>query len=129
MSRKVSVILPEVVVLFLLVATSALAQQPKLRTLSEQELADMMLGTAIQSSRGDNTAALVAELKKALARGKKFQMISLEDLPDDWTIVSTGDVGGGGAWPYVHLRTEQQKLPEVSIPYSGNVIAAREFSK
>jgi len=88
-----------------------------------------MLGAAIQSSRGDNTAANVAELKKALAEGKKFQMLSLEDLPDDWTIVSTGDVGGGGAWPYVHFRTEQQKLPEVSIPYGGNVIAARELSK
>jgi len=49
-------------------------------------------------------------------------MISLEALPDDWTIVSTGDVGGGGAWPYVHLRTEQQKLLEVSILYGENGI-------
>jgi DUF917 family protein len=129
MSSKGFVSLLEVVALFLLVAASASAQQPKLHTLTEQELADMMLGAAIQSSRGDNTAVNVAELKKALAQGKKFQMLSLEDLPDDWTIVSTGDVGGGGAWPYVHVRTEQQKLPEVSIPYGGNVIAARELSK
>src|SRR5438105_2741738 len=98
------------------------AQQPKIRTLGEQELLDMMLGSSIQASRGANTAGTVDRLKQAIAQGKKFSMISVDDLPDDWTTVTVAGVGGGGAWEYVRERTEQQKLP--TIPNAA--IAATE---
>lgn len=111
----------------LLIATAPLqAQQPKIRTLTEQELVDMMMGGSIQASRSSNTAQSVTRLKAAIAQGKKVQMIALEDVPDDWITVSPGGVGGGGAWPYVRLRTTEQNLPRVQ---DGNVLAAQALSK
>jgi DUF917 family protein len=48
-----------------------------------------------------------------LAQGRKFTMIALEDLPDDWTVANLVGVGGGGAWEYVNERTKKQNLPIV----------------
>ena len=87
--------------------------QPKIRTLTEQEIMDMMLGSSIQASRGANTAQTVERMKAALAQGKKFQMISVDDLPDDWTTVTVAGVGGGGAWEYVTDRVKKQNLPTI----------------
>jgi DUF917 family protein len=87
--------------------------QPKVRTLTEQELIDMLLGSSIQASRGNNTESMVKRLKDAIAQGRKFTMVSVEDVPDDWTILSGGGVGGGGAWEYVRERTAKQKLPTI----------------
>lgn len=86
----------------------------------------MMMGGSIQASRSSNTAQSVTRLKAAIAQGKKVQMIALEDVPDDWITVSPGGVGGGGAWPYVRLRTTEQNLPRVQ---DGNVLAAQALSK
>jgi DUF917 family protein len=104
--------------LFCATATPAWAQ-PKVRTLSEQELVDMMLGSSIQASRGNNTESMVKRVKEALAQGKKFTMISIEDVPEDWTVLSGGGIGGGGAWEYVRERTAKQKLP--TIPSAQNL--------
>ena len=93
-------------------ATSA--QQPKIRTLTEQEMVDMMVGTSIQSSRANNSANLIKRVKAAIAEGKKFTMVDLADLPDDWMVVSPGALGGGGAWEYVVERTAKQNLPVVT---------------
>lgn len=112
--------------LLLLAAAPLQAQQPKIRSLTEQELTDMMMGGSIQASRSSNTAQSVTRLKAAIAAGKKFEMIALEDVPDDWMTVSPGGVGGGGAWPYVRLRTTEQNLPRVQ---NGNVLAAQALSK
>lgn len=87
--------------------------QPKTRPLSEQELVDMMLGASIQASRGNNTASMVKRIQEAIAQGRKFSMISVEDVPDDWMVLSGGGVGGGGAWEYVRERTAKQKLPTI----------------
>src|ERR1019366_4405787 len=65
-------------------------------------------------------------LKAAIAQDKKFEMIVLQDVPDDWTAVSPGGVGGGGAWQYVRLRTAEQNLPTIQ---NGNVLAAEALSK
>jgi len=114
-------------ILILVLATAPVeAQQPKLRTLTEQELVDMMMGASIQASRSSNTASSVARIKDALGRGKKFQMIGLEDVPDDWTVVAPGGVGGGGAWPYVRMRTTEQNLPRIQ---NGNVLGAQALIK
>jgi uncharacterized protein len=111
---------------FLAACLPTQAQQPKIRTLNEQELVDMMMGGSIQASRSSNTPSSVTRVKQALAQGKKFQMIALEDVPDDWTVVSPGGVGGGGAWQYVRIRTTEQNLPRVP---NGNVMAADALSK
>jgi DUF917 family protein len=115
-----------VAVAFLSIPTSACAQQAKVRTLSEQELVDMMMGSSIQASRGNNTASMVDRLKKLLAGGKTLTMISVDDLPDDWTTVSVAGVGGGGAWEYVTERVKQQNLPTVS---NSSLLAVETLSK
>lgn len=97
----------------LMTTVNAGAPPPTPRTLTEQELVDMMLGSSIQASRGDNTADAVKRVKEALAQGRTFTMIPLEDMPDDWTVVTAGVLGGGGAWQYVRDRTTQQKLPTI----------------
>jgi uncharacterized protein len=94
-------------------AFTAAAQQPKIRTLTEQEILDMMLGSSIQASRGANTAQTVQRMTAALAEGRKFTMISVDDLPSDWTTVTVAGVGGGGAWEYVTDRIKDQNVPTV----------------
>lgn len=113
-----------------LLSVSLNGQTPKIRTLSEQELVDMMLGASIQASRSSNTAPTVTRIKEAVAAGKTFKMISLEDLPDNWNTISESGVGGGGAWQYVLERTRQQKLPTTPNQTGQlNVQAAQALSK
>ncbi len=95
----------------------AAAQEPKVRTLTEQELVDMMMGSSIQASRGNNTASMVQRVKEAIAQGRKFTLIAVEDVPDDWTTVTPAGIGGGGAWEYVRERVKKQNLP--TIPNSS----------
>jgi hypothetical protein len=102
------------------------AQQPKVRTLTEQEIMDMMLGSSIQASRGANTQQTVDRMKAAIAQGKKFTMISVDDVPDDWTTVTVAGVGGGGAWDYVRERIDKQKLPTVQ---NTTMLAVEALSK
>jgi DUF917 family protein len=94
---------------------SASAQSgPGIRTLTAQEVFDMMVGSSIQGTRSSNTAGMIESAKKLLSDGKKFQIVSLEDVPDDWTIVqAAGGIGGGGAWEHVIERTKRQKLETV----------------
>lgn len=98
---------------WLLLSGTQAVQRPRIRTLTDQELLDMMAGSSIQASRGNNTASMVQRLKDALAQGRTFRMIAVEDLPDEWMTVTPAGVGGGGAWEYVRERTKQQNLPTV----------------
>lgn len=92
-------------------------QGPRIRTLTEQEVVDLMTGAAIQGTRSSDTAALIKQAKAILSSGKKFQVISVDDLPDDWNVVmAAGGIGGGGAWDYVTDRVKQQNLPRVDNP-------------
>jgi hypothetical protein len=92
-------------------------QGPRLRTLTEQEVVDLMTGSAIQGTRSSDTAAMIRQAKAILSDGKKFQIISVDDLPDDWNVVmAAGGIGGGGAWEYVTDRVKQQNLPRVDNP-------------
>ncbi len=110
-----------VVVLALGVAAQSVLQgqrAPKVRTLTEQEMVDMMQGSSIQASRSSNTEPMVKAVRDAIAQGKTFTMISLDDLPDDWNVAVPVAVGGGGAWEYVRDRVQQQKLetiPDASV--------------
>lgn len=92
-------------------ATSA----PKLRTLSEQEVADLMLGSSIQATRNSDTASMVKRAKDLMARGRQFRIVEHGEIPDDWNVIcAAGAVGGGGAWDHVSARTRKQKLPTIS---------------
>ncbi len=107
--------------------SSMRAQQPRgVRTLTEQEIMDMMLGSSIQASRGANTQQTVDRMKQAIAQGRKFTMVSVDDVPDDWTTVTVAGVGGGGAWEYVTDRIKQQNLPTVQ---NSTVAAVDALSK
>lgn len=101
--------------LALLLAGSPLLGQrrPAVRTLSEQEMTDMMVGSSIQASRSSDSMAMIERMRDAVAQGKTFTMVSVDDLPDDWTVVVPSGVGGGGAWEYVRERAQQQNLPTV----------------
>ena len=99
---------------FLTGAQSASTQEPQIRVLSEQELVDLMIGACIQSTRGCEADDAIADIKKALADGKKFRLISTEGFPDDGMVVAVQGLGGGGAWEHVIKRTAKQKLPTIS---------------
>jgi DUF917 family protein len=100
-----------------MVALSPLRAQhtPPIRTLTEQEVVDLMVGGSIQGTRSSNTDQMVNGAKAILASGGKFNIISIDDVPDDWTIVAAaGGIGGGTPWQYVVDRTKGQTLPTVS---------------
>jgi len=97
-----------VCVLMLAASVPMPAQAPPTRTLTEQELVDMMVGTSILCTRGGDTAGMIDRVKAALAQGRHFTMIALRDVPDDWTAFTMFGIGGGGAWDYVTKRMEAQ---------------------
>jgi DUF917 family protein len=111
---------------------SAQAQQPvpgapAIRTLTEQEVVDMMVGTSIQGTRSSNTEQLITQAKAMLAEGRQFRMVTMDQLPNDWTVVMAGGgIGGGGAWDYVIERTKKQNLPTIS---NANLKAMDVLSK
>jgi uncharacterized protein len=87
---------------------------PTIRTLSEQEIIDALVGSSIQSTRNSNNESMIKQAKTLLSQGKTFTMIDADDLPDDWMVVAAaGGVGGGGAWEHVVERTKMQNLPTV----------------
>jgi len=103
-------------------------QAPKVRTLTEQEVDDILVGSSIQGTRNGNSAGMIKTAHDLMAQGKKITMIEPDDLPDDWMVVAAaGGVGGGGAWEYVTDRVKQQHLPTVQ----GNttVLAANVLSQ
>jgi DUF917 family protein len=97
----------------LIVAPQA-QQRPRIRTLTEQEVVDLAVGTAIQGTRASNTDQMIRQAKALLDAGKSYKVVSIDDVPDDWTIVqAAGGIGGGGAWEYVTERIKGQNLPTV----------------
>lgn len=113
--------------LVLIAVTLCQAQQraPQIRTLTEQELVDMMVGASIQASRSSNSAGMIKQIKDALAQGKTFKIISVEDVPESWNAVVPSGVGGGGAWEYVRQRAQKQNLAVVKDPM---VLAVKALS-
>ena len=84
---------------------------PPIRTLTEQEMVDMMVGSSIQATRSSNSASMIQRVRDAVKQGRKFTMVSVKDLPDDWQIAVPSAVGGGGAWEHVLEEVERDKLP------------------
>lgn len=91
-------------------------EPPQLRTLSEQNLIDIMVGSCIQSTRNCDPSESIAEIKSALAEGKVFRTISVDQIPDDGMVVAVQGIGGGGAWQHVIDRTDAQGLARIEDP-------------
>jgi DUF917 family protein len=85
--------------------------QQGIRELSEQEVMDLMVGSSIQATRGNDSARMIKRMKEAIEDGKKFTMISVEDLPDSWNVVVPCGVGGGEMWESVTDRLKEQNAP------------------
>jgi len=88
-------------------------EKPTLRVLSEEEVCDLTVGSSIQATRGNNSEGMVKRAKAALSQGKKFTMISVADLPDEWTVVAVCGVGGGTPWENVTERIKRQGLEAI----------------
>jgi DUF917 family protein len=111
-----------------LAVTRAAQPGPKTRSLTEQEVDDILVGSSIQGTRNGNSAGMIKTAHDLIAQGKKFTMIAPDDLPDDWMVVAAaGGVGGGGAWEYVTDRVKQQNLP--TVKENTTVLAANVLSK
>lgn len=118
-----------IAILMVLVAVAPVltaAQAPPERVLADQEILDMMVGSAIQSSRSSATEEMLARIKEVLAEGRKFRMVSVKDVPDEWVTVVPSGVGGGGSWDYVTERTQKQNLPVEPDPM---LLAVKALSK
>lgn len=95
-----------------------------IRTLTAQQLTDLIVGAGIYCTRGVNTAGQIERVLDAHRRGQVFQLIALDDLPDEWTGFTSFTVGGGGAWPHVPARLEQQGFtPDPDAPTAATVLA------
>jgi len=98
----------KVMLISVLLTSGLFAQHPRLHTLNESELSDMMVGASILCSRGGDTQGMIDRVTKALHEGATFNLVSVEDLPDDWFGFTEFGIGGGGAWPYVAERMQKQ---------------------
>lgn len=93
----------------------ASASGPAVRTLTEPEVMDLMLGSSIQAARSSDTAPMQKRAKEFLDQGRKFQVVALESIPDNWNVIcAAGSIGGGGAWEHVRERALKQKLPTIT---------------
>lgn len=83
------------------------------RLLTEQEVVDLMVGTSIMATRGNNSEGMIRRSIDALKKGMEFRVISIDELPEDATVVSTCGVGGGTPWQHVLDRIKAQGLPTI----------------
>lgn len=106
------------------IAFSPTSAEPLTRVLSEQELVDMVTGSAILCTRGVDPTASIRRLRSALAQGKRFKVVALEDVPDDWMVFTAFGVGGAGAWDHVLKRMAQQERQAATPQLSAALAAA-----
>lgn len=102
-----------VAAILLVSCTGEESPQLPARTLTEQEVVDLLVGGCIQATRACDASGYIVRAKEAIAQGAVFRLASVQDVPNDWMFVSVAGVGGGGAWEHVIERTEKQELPLV----------------
>jgi DUF917 family protein len=113
--KRVAILAFSISLLVVGALTTRAQQRPAVRTLTEQEVVDLLVGSSIQGTRNGNSAGMIQTARNLMAQGKKFTIVSPDDLPDDWMVVAAaGGVGGGGAWEYVTDRIKKQNVPTVS---------------
>jgi uncharacterized protein len=95
-----------------------------LRTLNEQDIEDLLVGTKIMGAGGPGPERVRPVIEDVLSKGKKFRLIRREDLPRDERAVIMGTIGGG-------LTKEQAKnvigLPRIKEP--PELVAFRMLGK
>jgi len=101
--------------------------QAKLRTLTEQNLVDILIGSCIQSTRNCDPSGSITEVKAALAAGKVFRTIKVDDVPEDGMVVAVQGIGGGGPWQHVIDRTTEQGLEKIDDPRRATVDLFAEY--
>lgn len=121
-----------VTALSLLAGAESRASEPPIRTLTEQEVWDLLAGSAITATRGrvqPIAPYIEGTVRSLLAQGKPFRLVSLGDVPDEWTIAEAGGrIGGGGAWKHVGERMKEQHVPAV-LSSEGMVLALEALSR
>lgn len=111
------------------VATSTVNEiSPQLRTLSEQNLIDILIGSCIQSTRNCDPSPFITEVKAALAEGKVFRTIAVDNVPENGMVVAVQGIGGGGPWQNVIDRTTKQGLEKIDDPRRATVDLFEEFT-
>ncbi|MEO0695394.1 MAG: DUF917 domain-containing protein [Pseudomonadota bacterium] len=130
MFRKLTHITTVIAAALACIGSAAVAQtdDPKIRTLTEQNLMDILIGSCIQSTRNCDPSESIAEVKAALAEGKVFRTIQPENVPDDGMVIAVQIIGGGGPWQHVIDRTTEQELPLVEDPRQRVVELFRDFT-
>ena len=127
--KRIRFKVPTVVCLAMILALSSLnAFGQDTRTLTEQELIDILVGSCIQSTRNCDPSESIENVKAALGAGKSFRLLSVEDFPEDGMTVAVQGLGGGGAWEYVIERTDAQNLPTIDDPRRRVVELLSEFT-
>lgn len=102
--------------------------ETQLRTLSEQNLVDILVGSCIQSTRNCDPSQSIANVKAALSDGKVFKTIRVEHIPADGMVVAVQGIGGGGPWQYVIDRTKEQGLETIEDPRRSVVELFSEYT-
>ena len=106
----------------ILLTSNLLADELKVKELSETQLIDMLKGSCIQSTRSCDPGPSISLIKEAIQAGRKFKMISVDDFPDDGIVVAVQGIGGGGPWEYVIERTKSQGLDVLSQSKRNNMV-------
>lgn len=109
------------------IASTSAERPPRIRILTEEQVVDLMVGSAIQGTRSSNTAQMIERARSLLRQGGEFRIVAADEVPDDWTIVqAAGAIGGGGAWDHVAERMVRQGVPTVDNP---TLVALEVLSK
>ena len=109
-------------------ASTPIQSEPELRTLTEQNLVDILVGSCIQSTRNCDPSEFIADVRSALAEGKVFRTIATDDVPEDGMVVAVQGIGGGGPWQHVIDRTNEQGLETIEDPRRAVVELFREYT-
>ena len=54
---------------------SAAQSSPQVRTLSEQEVVDLMVGSSIQATRNSDTPGMIKRARRLLSEGRHFRVV------------------------------------------------------
>lgn len=107
--------------------SAAPSPEPELRTLTEQNLVDILVGSCIQSTRNCDPSESIESVKAALSDGKVFQTISVDAVPSDGMVVAVQGIGGGGPWQHVIDRTTKQGLEKIEDPRKAVIELFSDF--
>jgi DUF917 family protein len=99
-----------------------------LRTLTEQNLVDILVGSCIQSTRNCDPSDSIADVKAALANGAVFQTIHPKDVPSNEMVIAVQGIGGGGPWQYVIERTTEQGISRIDNPHTRVVELFKQYT-